>query len=415
MTYNGEVTMIRLRALAFALTAALMGSACHSDRLKGPEELAVPTDLTVQEAEVSAANTAFGLALLQRVHGSDSEANLLISPLSASMSLGMAMNGARGETFSAMSRTLGFGALDQDAINQAYRGLIRYLETRDPDVEFGLANAIWYERSFPVLADFLQRTRDYFDATVSPLDFADPASPSVINRWVEEQTGGRIRELIDFIDPLDRLFLVNAVYFKAPWTAHFIEGATRPRPFTRMDGARVEAPTMVLDANLRWFRDDDVQGVELLYADSAYSMVIVGPGERGSLDQVVAGLSPERWEAWMDRFDPSRVMLLLPKFRFDYEVQLKDPLTSMGMGVAFVPRQADFTAMAPADDLHISRVKQKSFIDVHELGTEAAAATSTAMSVTSMPPTLSFDRPFLFAIRERSSGTILFIGRVGAP
>jgi serine protease inhibitor len=407
--------MSRPRLMACALAAALTTSACHADRLKGPADLAVPTELTQQEAEVSAANTAFGLELIKLLHGSDAADNLLISPLSASMSLGMAMNGARGETFAAMRRTLGFGELDRDGINQAYQGLIRYLDTRDPNVEFGLANAIWYERSFPVLPDFLQRTRDYFDATVSPLDFADPGSPTVINRWVEEETGGRIRELIDFIDPLDRLFLVNAVYFKAPWTSHFIVSATQPRPFTRLDGARVQVPTMMQDANLRWFRDDDVQGVELLYADSAYSMVILGPGEAGSLDRMVEGLSPARWQGWMERFEASRVMLFLPRFRFDYEVQLRDPLTSMGMGVAFVPRQADFMAMAPAEDLHISRVKQKSFIDVHELGTEAAAATSTAMSVTSMPPTLAFDRPFLFAIRERSSGTILFMGRIASP
>jgi serine protease inhibitor len=237
----------------------------------------------------------------------------------------------------------------------------------------------------------------------------------VINRWVEEETEGRIRDLIQEIDPLDRLFLVNAVYFKAPWTTPFNEHATGYRSFTRADGTRIDVPTMLQDGELRWFQDDDVRAVELLYADSAFSMVVVGPGERRDLDDLIAGLTPERWNEWMGRFEASRLMLMMPRFRFDYGVQLGGPLADMGMGIAFQPWEADFSRIAPVDDLHISRVKQKSFIDVHELGTEAAAATATVISVTSMPPLIHFDGPFLFAIRERAAGTILFIGRVGDP
>jgi serine protease inhibitor len=400
-------------AMTVALGAGVAG--CHADRIQGPGELIIPDGLTAQEAAVTAANTSFGLGLLQELHPAESAPNLLLSPLSASMSLGMTMNGAAGETFSAMRATLGFDGLAQDEINEAYRGLIRFLETRDPRVEFHLANAIWYEQTFAVRRDFFDRAQEYFGAKVAPLDFFDPASPGVINGWVEEATEGRIRDLIGEIDPLDRLFLLNAVYFKAPWTSVFIDGATGARPFTRADGSRLDVPTMLQDAPLRWFRDDQVEGVELLYADSAYSMVVLGPGAGSDLDAMIADLTPARWQEWMDRFEPSRLMLLLPKFRFDYGVELGDPLTSMGMGIAFQPWEADFSGIAPVADLHISRVKQKSFIDVHELGTEAAAATSTIVGVTSMPPVIHFDRPFLFAIRERTSGTILFIGRVGDP
>jgi serine protease inhibitor len=399
-----------------ATLVALSGVlACHGDRIQGPADAIVPSELTPQEAVVTAANTSFGLGLLRALHAGESKPNLLLSPLSASMSLGMTMNGAAGGTFAAMRATLGFEGLDQGEINQAYRGLIRFLETRDPAVEFRLANAIWYEQTFAVRPDFFERTQEYFAAKVAPLDFFDPSSPGIINRWVEEETGGRIRDLIDAIDPLDRLFLVNAVYFKAPWTSVFIDGATVPRPFTRADGAPVEVPTMIQDGPLRWFRDDQVEAVELLYGDSAYSMVVIGPGEGGDLDALIDGLTPSLWDVWMARFEASRLMLFMPKFRFDYDVELADPLTRMGMGIAFQPWEADFSGIAPVDDLHISRVKQKSFIDVHELGTEAAAATATVVSVTSMPPVIRFDRPFLFVIRERASGTILFIGRVGDP
>jgi serine protease inhibitor len=403
------------RRLAVGVMTMIAGAACQVDRVQGPPEPVVPVDLTPQQAAVVEASTAFGLALLRDLHPEEATPNLLISPLSASMSLGMAMNGASGETFAAMRGTLGFDSLEQDEINEAYRGLIQALTVADPRVEFNLANSIWYEQTFDVNPDFFQRARDYFDAKVAGLDFSDPASPGVINDWVEAETEGRITELIDAIDPLDRLFLLNAVYFKAPWTSPFEEHATSDRPFRRADGSTVHVPTMLQDAGLRWFADDDVQAVELLYADSAYSMVVVGPGEAGDLDALVDRLTPAVWADWMGRFEASRVMLLMPKFRFDYDVELKDPLTRLGMGIAFDPWASDFSRIAPVDDLHISRVRQKSFIDVHELGTEAAAATSTTASVTSMPPVLHFDRPFLFAIRERSSGTLLFVGRIGEP
>jgi serine protease inhibitor len=396
------------------LTAAPLLVGCQAD-LKGPRDIQVPKDLTPAEARVAAASSDFGLALLRDLLPVEAKPNLLLSPLSTSMSLGMALNGAAGETYQAMSRALGYEGLGQEEINAAYLGLVRNLAARDGRVEFRLANAVWHKRTFQVDPGFLQRVRDHFHATVSPLDFLDPGAPAVINGWVEEETGGRIRELIGEIDPLDRLFLLNAVYFKAPWTAPFSEHGTALRPFTRADGSEVQAATMLQDRVLRWFQDDEVQAVELLYADSAFSMVVMAPADGGDLDGLVAGLTTERWAGWMERFEPSRLMLMMPKFRFDYGVTLNQSLDRLGMGIAFRPREADFSRIAPVDDLHISRVKQKSFIDVHELGTEAAAATATVISVTSMPPVIRFDRPFLFAIRERSTGTILFIGRVGDP
>jgi serine protease inhibitor len=155
--------------------------------------------------------------------------------------------------------------------------------------------------------------------------------------------------------------------------------------------------------------------VELPYGDSAFSMVLLAPSRGNTLDVLVAELTAQQWTRYISRLERQRVMLRVPKFRFDYELDMNSVLAIMGMGIAFQPRVADFTRIADASDLHISRVKQKAFIDVHELGTEAAAATSVVMRVTSMPPELTFDRPFVFAIRERSSGTLLFVGRVGDP
>lgn len=366
------------------------------------------------EQQVSASNTGFGLELLREIHAQEGKPNVLVSPLSASMALGMTMNGAVGDTHDAMKRVLGFGGLDEPAVNQAYRGLIAQLRARDPKVEMGLANAIWYREGFAVKQPFIDTVRTYFGAEVASLDFSSPAAPGTISAWAERQTGGRIKNLVREISPLERMFLVNAVYFKAPWTTPFNPDATRDGPFTRLDGSVVQAPLMSVDASFPHLADEQVQMVELPYADSAFSMVLLAPAAGASLDALVAGLTPQRWADLTGRLRSSRVMLTIPKYRLEYEIQMKPALSAMGMGIAFEPR-GGFTRIADLHDLHITRVQQKAFIDVHELGTEAAAATAVGVGIVSMPPQLRFDRPFVFAIRERTSGTILFIGRVGDP
>jgi serpin B len=172
---------------------------------------------------------------------------------------------------------------------------------------------------------------------------------------------------------------------------------------------------MSLDGAVPHASDGDIQAVELLYADSAYAMLVVGPAEGGTLADVEDALTPTGLAAIVESLSSSRILLTLPKFRFEYDTRLDPALTALGMGIAFEPWEADFTRIADRDDLYITRVVQKAFIDVHELGTEAAAATSVVVGITSLPPQLTFDRPFYFLIRERASGAILFLGRVGDP
>jgi serine protease inhibitor len=374
-----------------------------------------PAQLTEQEAAVSQANTGFGLSLLREVLSEESDPNVLVSPLSASMALGMTMNGAGGDTWDAMRSTLGFGTMPEAEVREAYRGLIDYLNGRDPSVEFGLANSAWYEESFPVHEAFLDVAREYFDAEVVGLDFQDPASPGVISAWAEEKTGGRIRDLVTDIDPLEKLFLVNAVYFSAPWSLPFNPDATRDGDFRTLEGDVVQVPLMSLDGNVHYRSDDLVEAVELIYADSAYSMVVMAPGEGAQIEGLADFLTPGGLEGLVDSMTSGRIFLTLPKFSFEYDILLDPALERMGMGIAFQPWVADFTRIADRDDIHITRVEQKAFIDVHELGTEATAATSVGVGITSMPPQVTFDRPFFFLIRDRDSGAILFLGRLGDP
>jgi len=406
-----------LWSVSAALVAvAAIASGCQ--KRAGPTGPVAPpplAELTLNEQQVSGANTSFGLTLLREILADETEPNVLISPLSASMALGMTMNGAVGDTYDAMRTTLGFGSLSEEEVNSAYRGLIDYLNGRDAKVEFGLANSAWHEQSFPVHEAFLQAARDHFDAEVRAIDFMDPAAPGLISGWAEERTGGRIRDLVTEIDPLEKLFLVNAVYFKAPWALPFNPDATHPGTFRTLDGGVVQTPLMTLDGGVHHVSNGLVEAVELMYADSAYSMLVVAPAVGRGLEEIDAVLTPSGLDSLVASLESSRILLTLPKFTFDYDVLLDPALERMGMGIAFIPWVADFTRIGDRDDIHITRVDQKAFIDVHELGTEAAAATSVGVGITSAPPQITFDRPFHFMIRERASGTILFLGRVGDP
>lgn len=394
-------------------TALAMAAACSSSPSAPIEQRA----FTADERAVSGASNGFGLGLFARVSAASSEPNVMVSPLSVSMALGMTANGAEDETLDAMRSVLGFSGMEEASVNLAYRGLIDQLRARDPGIELRLANSIWYAEGLPVLRPFLDAGSTYFDAVIRPLDFRDPAAPATISGWAENATNGRITDLIRSIDPNEVMFLVNAVYFKAPWTTPFDEGGTRDGEFTRADGSTVMTPMMTVDAARPFVMNEEIQAVELLYGDSAFSMVVVMPAEGQSLDDLTASLTPERWGTWMSQLSGGRVMLTLPKFRFDFGKRLDDALKDAGMGIAFEPYAADFDRIATVapERLYISRVEHKTFIQIDEFGTEAAAATSVGIGITSLPPSIRFDRPFLFAIRERSLGTLLFIGRIGDP
>ena len=376
---------------------------------------APPRVLTVQEKDVARANTAFGLALLKEVDRTEASGNLLLSPLSVSMALGMTLNGAVGPTWEEMRRTLAFAATSQAEINSAYHGLIGQLRARDSKVEFGLANSIWYDTGFPVLPAFIDTVGRFFDAEVRQLDFRSAAAPGIISQWAADETNGRIKDLIKVIRPDEIMFLVNAVYFKAPWTRVF--GAAHSAPFTRVDGSTVSAQIMSGETAFQSVVREGVQAVELAYADTAFSMVLISAEHGTSLAPALALLEPSAWTDLMAALQPGRVLVRMPKFKFTYEQTLNNTLKALGMQIPFDEGRADFSRIADVapQRLFISRVQHKTFIDVHEKGTEAAAATAVGVGVTSMPPTISFDRPFLFVIRDRASGTLLFVGRILDP
>lgn len=383
----------------------------------------LPRPLTAAETRLIAADNDFAFRLLREVAAQTRGAapNLFISPLSVAMALGMTYNGAAGTTEEAMRRTLALEQMTVPEVDDAYRGLIDLLRGLDPHVQFRIANSIWYRQDFTVLPAFLDVTRTDFDAQVEGLDFASPDAPARINRWVSEQTAGRITSIVDTPLPSeDVLYLINAIYFKGDWTQQFDRTLTSPQPFHLADGSTVSTTMMATGkpVALRLAGDQAVEVADLAYGGRAFSMTIVMPRDPTLLDPLVSGLTAGQWDGWVASLDSASREVSLPKFRLTSDLLLNSTLASLGMGIAFdclPPEMADFTRMHEPQEVCITRVKHRSYVDVNEEGTEAAAVTSVGIGVTSTPARLVFDRPFVFAIRENLSGTILFLGMLTDP
>jgi serpin B len=334
------------------------------------------------------------------------------------MALGMTLNGARGETREAMEGVLEKQDLSPAEINDAYRGLIDLLEDLDPKVEVALANSIWYRESLPVRRAFIDTNRTHFDAEVAGLDFSDPGTADRINGWVNEETRGNIDEIVPASIPKHVvMYLINATYFKGAWRTQFDPAKTDDGDFHLADGSTVSVPMMkrTEDVNPPYLRTEQFTAVDLAYGDSLYSMTALLPRKGSSVREVVDSLDAEMWTRVTEQMRPRGLShVKMPKFTLGYKKQLKDILTDLGMGVAFTDR-ANFRDIADTS-LAISEVKHKTFLRVDEEGTEASGATSVGVGVvTSAPPSVVFDRPFVLAIRENHSGTILFLGTVTNP
>ncbi len=409
----------RISDLRILASAALLLAACGDPLGPGPEPITeLPRALTSAEQAVVADANAFGLALVADVAGRDGRPNIVLSPLSASMALGMTMNGAAGTTFDAMRQTLGFGELTQEEINGAYRGLIDLLTSLDPDVRFDIANAVWANQGFPFYDAFFQTVAAAFDARAESADFGDPATLDSINAWARENTDGLIERILDRLDPVLKMILLNAIYFDGSWTTQFDPADTHRQDFTREDGSTVQVDMMSLDhVTLPLGGGPDYAAVELPYGGGAFAMVIVVPWSEGGARAFLRGLDAQGWANVIASLHEREVdQVSIPKFTLTYDAYLNDPLKAMGMAVAFGDgADADFTRMSPlGDHLCIDFVRQKTFIEVDERGTRAAAVTAVGVGPDSFTGLIA-DRPFAFALRERLSGTMLFAGMVGDP
>jgi serpin B len=398
---------------AVVALAGAMIAACSDPNSPGTARTidALPRQLSAAELKLVAGNNTFAFELIRQINQSKPADNVFVSPLSASMALGMTANGAAGSTWDAMRTTLGLGTASRDEIGAGYQSLIALLRDLDKSTDFRIANSIWYEKTFPFEQTFLAESRTWFDADIQGLDFHDPASPGRINGWVSEATGKKIPEIVEDLSGDEVMYLINAIYFKGAWTNRFDRGKTENAPFHSLDGSTTQVPMMYQSGRMRLAADEDLQAVELLYGNSAFAMTIVLPRPNTDVNAALGSLTQSRWETLEKSFYEREGVLYLPRFRLTWERTLNDDLMALGMGVAFSEIEANFSRMSP-ERLMISKVLQKTFVEVNEEGTEAAAATSVGMVPVSAPPTIRVDRPFIVVIRERFSGTILFMGKI---
>ena len=402
----------------FLLVLAALFSACEKqDNTGEPKKI----NISKTTEQVIAADNLFGFYLFQRVLANDPVAgNIFISPTSVALALAMTYNGADGETKAAMEETLRKQGLTAEQLNQSYKDLMDALVSVDPKVLLEIANSIWYRNDVEVLPEFININRNYYNAEVNAILFNDQAK-DIINGWVAEKTHDKITEVLDYIPEDAIMYLINAIYFKGIWRSEFEKDKTEDLPFYLADGSEVQAPTMQQQDTFRYFKNELMSAVELPYGQGNFSMMILLPNTGKTTGDIVASLSIENWNAWMQDFSEQDVVMHLPRLKFEYKKLLNDDLSDMGMGIAFSD-EADFSKIDPTRDLMISRVIHKTFVEVNEEGTEAAAVTVVEIVETSIEPGgndgpvyFYVDRPFLFLIREKDTGAILFIGRVMNP
>lgn len=392
-----------------------------------PDPAASPTPPAPSSEEsraAAAAINAFGIDLYGRLR--DRRGNFALSPASIEIALAMTYAGARGDTAAEMARTLHLEG-DADRAHTALAAQLRDWNAERSTYQLATANRIFAQQGVAWEQAFMALTRDRYAAPAEGVDFANDgeAARAHINRWTASQTNDRIQDLLPrgSITDLTRMVLVNAIYFKGRWLVQFDPAATSPGPFYVDGRAAAQVPLMRNTTNYAIARDADVQVLELPYAGEELSMLVVLPNARNGLAAVERSLSVAKIDAWVSALSGERVEVALPKLTIagGDSLELKDPLKALGMQLAFDDRRADFTGIGRFrdDTLYISNVFHKAFVEVNEEGTEAAAASAVVMQVRGAGPAEArrfvADHPFLFLIRDRRSGAILFLGRVVDP
>lgn len=398
---------IKAAALSLMLSA-ILGSAPAKGAQSGLETLARD-------------NTAFALSLYGKL--APMEGNLIFSPYSISTALGMTYAGARGNTEKEMAAALHF-SLKQAELHAAFENLEVQLKKAERNgIRLSVANALWPQKGYPFLEDFLSIAKKHYGVLITPLDYRTAREPAreTINRWVEKKTESKITDLLQPRDLTDltRLVLVNAIYFKGSWASQFKAGNTKSAPFHVSPDKAVQAPMMTQKLECRYASLSQMDILEMTYVGGGLSMIVLLPKEIDGIQKIERELSADSLAKWLGGLHEQEVLVFLPKFKATSRFQLSDTLASMGMVDAFSDTKANFAGMDGRPDwLYISAAIHKAFVEVNEEGTEAAAATAVVMterSVPARPPTFRADHPFIFLIQEKRTGSILFVGRLSDP
>jgi len=373
--------------------------------------------LTKTEQALSAEANRFAFDLFQQVNSEDK--NYFISPLSASLALSMTANGTAGETAAQMKDVLGFQSFSYEQMNGFFKKMTGALKEADQLTQVGIANSVWILEGFPVYEKFKDIVRSCYLAQVEELDFFSPTAIEAINNWCAAKTNGKIVEIIDEIPPSMVMYLINALYFKGEWTYSFDKSASYSDRFYGDDGSSPLTDFMIQTETFPYLENELCQIAELSYGNEAFSMVLLLPKPGVHVDRVIKDLmNTERWNILVNELEDyeRKLTVSMPKFRFEYEKDLIPTLQAMGMTIPFMEGMADFSNMSPSGGLYIGLVKQKTYVEINEEGTEAAAVTIVGVEKSSIEPDdpLPFyvNRSFVYVIKEKSTGIILFMGKM---
>ena len=379
------------------------------------------TNLTPDEksAKIIAADNQFGFEIFRKVNASlDEPKNTMISPMSVSLALAMVYNGTEGNTKTQMEQMLHKAGMTPEDINQSYKDLIAALISHDPKVELSISNAIFYRNTFPVKDAFKTTNQNFYQAKVAGLDFTKTVETlNTVNGWVNTNTKGKIDKIIEQVKAEDIMYLLNAIYFNGEWKYQFDTKETKDLSFTKEDKTTTLVPTMMIEKSFNYYSHQSFQLIEMPYGSGKFSMLIFLPASGKNTNDVILMLTAENVNDWVQQMTEQKKEVFLPKFEFKFDNSLKDELAALGMTDAFNEAKANLSGISDAAKLVISEVMHKTYIKVDERGTEAAAVTGITVGVTSMPVDNSFrvDHPFVFAIREKDTQAILFIGKVMDP
>lgn len=378
----------------------------------------VPIDLTQNQVSLIESGNAFAFDIFSRVLASaGANENVMISPLSISYALSMTLNGANSSTRDAMLEALRINGISIDALNNSYKNLTEALLSVDKRVLISIANSVWTENDFAVKKAFIDILTKYYDAESKSFDINDASAPDKMNKWIEDNTNGLIKNMIDKLEDNTVMLLINAIYFKGKWKSQFDETKTVNMPFYKPGSGSVNIPMMKQKTDFSIYQANGFKVAEFPYGQGNFVMDVVLPDEQGGLSSVKDLVTDNNFSGWISAMNERETDLSFPRFKYGYKKKLKDVLTDMGMGIAFTDA-ADFSNISEQYDLLINDVAHQSFIETNEEGTEAAAATVVEVGVTSMPPAalvFNMDHPFIYIIRETTTNSIIFMGRVADP
>lgn len=406
--------------VAFISLVVLLTSCEKKDTIeKSGDPVNITTEIYQKGVIDSANRFAFDLfkPALAAANGTE---NIMISPFSITSALSMTLNGATGETFDAMRKTLGLEQKTLEQINNTYLKLMTEMVPVDKLVVVEIANSVWVEKRLIVKQPFITELQKSYKAEARDIDVTNPDAVNIVNGWIAEKTHDKITDMLDKLDPDLAMLLINAVYFNGKWRYRFDKAETREEPFYSTPSVSKTVPMMHQTENLKAVKSNNLTIAEIPYGQGNYTMVVVLPDENVTISYVANALTPSMWQEWMGLLaeNTHKVDLSIPRFKYMYKRLLNDDLKGLGMGIAF----SDFANFDNISDqgLKISRVLHQTFIDTNEEGTEAAAATVVEIVLLSASPTplvvkIILDHPFLYFIRETSTGAVLFMGRVSDP